>query len=321
MASARTLIIGGGVIGSQIARILVEQGQRPVLLDRAAQLDSIADAVALDKVDIVSGDVLSPLSLSSAIVAHGITAIAHTAAHPMLTAGAQKEPYAALQLNIMGTLNVLETARVHGVKRVVVSSSSVLNQAFAGGEAKGDLSREEAFPRPTTFYAMTKQAVESMGLNYARHAGIEFAGLRYGPVAGPWRGAGGGEPTNVFRGAINAAMKGEEVPLPPAALEWVYSKDAAAATVLALQAASLGSRIFNVTMGVIVTPEAFGEALRTVFPNVRLKTAKELVAGAFPAERKPADISLAKQVLGYAPKYDMAGAVRDYVEWVKEIKT
>ena len=317
MASKKTLIIGGGVIGSQIARILVEQGERPVILDRAPQLDSIADVIALDKIDIIPGDVLQPLTLSSAILAHGITAIAHTAAHPMLTAGAQKEPYAALQLNIMGTLNVLEAARVHGVKRVVVSSSSVLNQNFAGGEAKGDLSREEALPRPTTYYAMTKQAVESMGLNYAKHAGIEFAGMRYGPVAGPWRGSGGGEPTNIFRGAVTCAIKGEEVALPPAALEWVYSKDAAMATVLALQAASLGSRIFNVTMGVIVTPEAFGEALKAVFPAVRIRTAQTLVAGAFPAERKPADISNAKQTLGYAPKYDMAGAVRDYVEWFK----
>ena len=76
----------------------------------------------------------------------------------------------------MGTVNVLEAARVTGLKRVVVSSSSVLNHYLDGGEDGGNFGKEEAFPRPTTFYSATKQAVESLGLNYAKWCGIEFAG-------------------------------------------------------------------------------------------------------------------------------------------------
>jgi nucleoside-diphosphate-sugar epimerase len=55
---------------------------------------------------------------------------------------------------------------------------------------------------PTTFYAATKQAVESIGLNYAKWCGMEFAGLRYGAVFGPWSGAGGGGPSNIIRQAM-----------------------------------------------------------------------------------------------------------------------
>src|SRR5256714_3039608 len=51
----------------------------------------------------------------------------------------------------LGTVNVLEAARVTGIKRVVVSSSSVLNHYLEGGEDGGDFGKEEAFPRPTTF--------------------------------------------------------------------------------------------------------------------------------------------------------------------------
>ena len=106
----------------------------------------------------------------------------------------------------MGTVNVLEAARVTGLKRVVVSSSSVLNHYLDGGGDGGDFGKEESFPRPTTFYSATKQAVESLGLNYAKWCGIEFAGLRYGAVFGPWSGSGGGGPSNVIRETMRNAF-------------------------------------------------------------------------------------------------------------------
>ena len=171
-----TLVIGSGLIGSQVARILVERGEKPVLMDHAAQPQAIGQIVDLGKVTLVEGDVLRPLSIVDVLRTHGITRIAHTAANPLLTLGAQNEPYSAINLNIMGTVNVLEAARITGLKRVVVSSSSVLNHYLDGGEDGGDFGKEEAFPRPTTFYSATKQAVESLGLNYAKWCGIEFAG-------------------------------------------------------------------------------------------------------------------------------------------------
>jgi nucleoside-diphosphate-sugar epimerase len=311
------LVIGGGLVGSQIARILVEAGERPVVMDRSPQPDALGDNVPLERIDLIGGDVLNPLSLSQAIVGHGITAIAHTAAYPMLTAGAQKEPYAAIQLNIMGTVNVLEAARVHGVKRVAVSSSSVLNSFFAGGEAGGDLSREEALPRPTTFYAATKQAIESIGHNYAKHCGIEFAALRYGPVAGPWRGAGGGEPSNVFRKMLSAAIAGEVVTIPSMANEWVYSKDAAAGTVLALKVPKLGSGVFNLTMGRVVTPQELADAITSVIPGVEFRMEPPRPE-ASTAGRKAAEIALAKKVLGYEPKFPLPEAIRDYAAWLRQ---
>ena len=203
-----TLVIGSGLIGSQVARILVERGEKPVLMDVAAQREAIGQIVDLAKVTLIQGDVLRPLSIVDALRSHGITRIAHTAANPLLTLGAQKDPYSAINLNIMGTVNVLEAARVTGLKRVVVSSSSVLNHYLEGGEDGGDFGKEESFPRPTTFYSATKQAVESLGLNYAKWCGIEFAGLRYGAVFGPWSGAGGGGPSNVIREAMRNALAG-----------------------------------------------------------------------------------------------------------------
>ncbi len=73
-----TLVIGAGQIGSQVARILVERGEKPVLMDHAAQPQAIGQIVDLAKVTLIQGDVLRPLSIVDALRTHNITRIAHT---------------------------------------------------------------------------------------------------------------------------------------------------------------------------------------------------------------------------------------------------
>lgn len=312
-----TLIIGAGLVGSQVARILAQEGEKPILMDNAAQVKSIGEIVPLECVTIIHGDVLRPLSIVKAIKDHGVSAIVHTAANPMLTLGAQNDPYAAINLNIMGTVNVLEAARVTGVKRVVVSSSNVLNHYLAGGGGPTEPMHEEAYPRPTTFYSATKQAIENLGLNYAKWCGVEFAGMRYGAVFGPWSGAGGGGPSNIVREALRNAMNGREVVAPAGTMDWVYSKDAGRGTVLALRAGELGNGIFNITMTEPTSPDEFAQALRAVAPgaNIRFDTPKG-TAIALPNMRRRSDPSNAKSVLGFAPQYDIRAALRDMYEWM-----
>lgn len=312
------LIIGGGLVGSQIARVLVEAGEQPVILDRAAQREALADIVELARVRIVEGDVLRPPTLAAAIREHRITDVVHTAANPLLTLGAQRDPRGAIELNVMGTVNVLEAARARGVKRVVVASSNVLNHFLAGGEAKGDPAREEAFMRPTTFYATTKQAIENLGLNYAQWCGVDFAAVRYGAVAGPWRGAGGGGPSNALREAVERALRGEEAVVPAAGLEWVYSKDAARGTVLALRAASLASRVFNITMGYVCGPDELAAALKAAIPGARVRIGTPTAsAPSMPNMVRASDLTLAREVLGFTPQYRMPDAVRELADWYR----
>lgn len=315
-----TLIIGAGLIGSQIARILAERGEKPVLMDYAAQPQALGEIVDLARVTLIEGDILKPFALMKTIADHGVSAIVHTAANPMLTLGAQRDPYSAVQLNIMGTMNVLEAARIRGIKRVVVSSSNVLGHFLAGGDGpgSGDKGDEEGFPRPTTFYAASKQAVESLGLNYARWCGIEFAGMRYGAVFGPWSGLGGGGPSNTMREALRRALAGEEAVVPAGAIEWVYSKDAAMGTVLALKATSLGSGIFNITMGSITKPDGLVAAIEAVAPGARTRIeTPSATAVSLPDMKTFSNIGRAKSILGYAPAFDMVAGLRDMAAWMR----
>ena len=66
------LIIGAGLVGSQVAKILVDAGERPWVMDQRLQRDVLADIVDLDRIDLVEGDVLRPLTLSAAIARGGI---------------------------------------------------------------------------------------------------------------------------------------------------------------------------------------------------------------------------------------------------------
>jgi nucleoside-diphosphate-sugar epimerase len=312
-----TLVIGAGLVGSQIGRVLQERDERVVFMDPAPQPDSVAQILDISRAPIVPGSVLRPLELTRVIREHGITRIVHTAANPMLTLGAQRDPYAAIELNVMGTVNVLEAARIHGIARVVVASSNVLNHYIAGGrDAPGALIGEEDYPRPTTFYASTKQAVENLGLNYASWCGVEFAAVRYGAVCGPWSGAGGGGPSNVFRTAVRAALAGHEAMVPPAAMEWVYSKDAGRGTVLALEARDLCSRVFNITMGRLVTPQDMCDALVAAIPGAKVRLENPAgTAVSLQQMMRRSDPTLARDVLGYEPEFDIFGAVADMVRF------
>ena len=313
------LIVGAGLVGSQVARILVERGERPILMDWAVQPQALGQIVDLDKVALFEGDVLRPFMLEQAIRDYDVEEIIHLAANPSLTLGAERNPREAIELNIMGTTNVLEAARVHGLKRVIVASSNVLNQHIEGGEDAGDTTLEEAFPRPVSVYSSCKQAVENLGLNYARAFGVDLALLRFSAVSGPWSGKGGGGPSNMFLNVVRTALAGDEALVPAETMEWVCSKDAANGTVLALRAPSLGSRVFNITMGCLTSPEELSSSVRSVIPNsrVRIQT-RTNDSPAFRTATRPANLTRAKNTLGYAPQFQIVDMVRDITNWLKE---
>jgi len=312
------LITGAGLVGSQIARLELERGERPVLMDVVPQPAALAEIVDVNKVGLVKGDVLNPLDLAKVIKEEEITRVIHTAANPMLTVGAQQSPYTAIRLNIVGTVNVLEAARIFELERVVFCSSFVLYNFISGGEDRGADGKEEAYPRPSTIYASTKQACESIGLNYT-WLGIDFVAVRFSAVFGPWRGLGGGGPSNLFREMLEKSLRGEESTFPKRRMEWVYSKDAAQGAVKACHAEGLQSRVFNIGMGELYDGEEIANIVQRVVSKARVKTV-EPPRGAGPSpklSKEPGDLSRSRSELRYEPEYTMEQAIQDYVKFLE----
>lgn len=312
------MITGAGLIGSQVARILVEQGEKPVIFDIAPQLAALADVVDLNKITLCRGDLLNPFDLARVIKEHGIERIVHTAAYPNLGAGAQENPYGAIQVNIMGTANVLEAARLGGAQRVVMISTAAVARGVAGGEDNGNRSKEEALPRPTSFYAATKQACENLGLNYARSHDVDFRAVRFPNVAGPWLAGGGGRPSTMFRTMVERSVDGVEHRIPPGSMEWLYSKDAARGVVLTLQAEGIKSRVFNIGIGRPYSAEELVEVFKQVVPEAKL--AVDEAAASSQTSSVFLDLTRAREELGYEAEYDIPHAVADYVAWYRRVR-
>lgn len=314
------LIIGAGLVGSQIARLEIEGGENPVMLDLSPQIAALENIIDLRKVKLYQGNILNPLDIIRVINAEKITHIIHTAANPNLTPGAQENPYTATQINIMGTMNVFEAARITGVARVVWCSSSVLYIHLTGGEDNGSPSKEKAWPRPSSFYATAKLSSEYLALNYADAWGLDTIGLRFAAVFGPWKGGGGGGPsTPLFSGMVGKALGGQEVTISKRNVEFVYSKDAAKSAVLACHQNGLEDRIFNVGSGNIWAAEQIGSILTEIIPSTSVRYSEPDKSTIISRPDEVAmDLTRAKEQLGYTPEFPMKNALEDYVQWYKK---
>jgi nucleoside-diphosphate-sugar epimerase len=122
----------------------------------------------------------------------------------------------------------------------------------------------------------------------------------------------------VIRQALKDALAGREAVVPPGAMEWVYSKDAARGTVLALDAKDLGNGIFNITMGRLTTPAEMAEAISAAVPGARAKyDAPAGTAISLANRAEHADLARARKHLGYEPQFPLAVAVKDQAEWMR----
>jgi nucleoside-diphosphate-sugar epimerase len=309
------LIIGSGLVGSQIARLEIEQkkdhGEKPIIFDVAPRIDALRDIFEPDQATIIQGDVLNAHDLYRAIKSNGVTRVIHTAANPLLTVGAQKMPYQAIQLNIMGTANVLEAARLFNLERVVFTSSNVIAHYTIEGPF--------GLPMPSTIYSATKLACEHLGLNYHRSYGLDFVAVRFSAVVGPWRYGGGGGPTQRFKEMLERSLKKEVASFPSSRQEYVYSKDAASGCFLAAHAdkSSIKKRVYNISMGRVYGGEEIKSIVEKEIPGSKVELSKETATGISVDRMEPADLSASKEEIGFVPKFDMAGSVKDYVGWLK----
>ena len=125
----RVLITGGmGVIGAEASRKFVREGHRPVLYSRHRDESLIRDI--FDKVDIELGSILDRARLAEVFKSRGITHVVHTAAY--ISALSAKHPAESVEINVMGTVNVLEAARAANVERVVYTSAKGVYGPFRG---------------------------------------------------------------------------------------------------------------------------------------------------------------------------------------------
>lgn len=312
------LVTGGcGLVGSFAVREAVARGVAVVAFDLTIKTELLADV--LPRIKLVQGNVLDAPDLYRAVREHDITRILHTAS--FLTPGAYARPYAAAQLTVMGTLNVLECARAMGLKRVSFVSTGKTGWtggAFAKAMGTGKLDI------PADPYASAKVGAELLANDYRQLYGLDVRILRLGgQVYGPGLAFTGavGQGLQPF---MEKPLRGEPVHYDQPLLAYsapilpmLYGADAGRGCLLATIAPDLPHEVYDIN-----APEA-----RTLWEVVQV--IKELIPGAdievppAPTEAGPFKSGpmepdpRARADFGYVPEYDVRRGLGEYVAFLR----
>ncbi len=174
---SRILVTGGaGYVGSTAVAILVERGYEVVVFDDL----SMGHADAVDpRATFIEGTLLDPDALRSALA--GCEAVIHFAGKSLVGESVEK-PDLYHHVNVDGTANLLDAMAIHGIDRIVFSSS-----AATYGQPVDDPITEESVAAPTNPYGASKLAIDKM----ISARGISAISLRYFNVAGAYKSANG----------------------------------------------------------------------------------------------------------------------------------
>jgi nucleoside-diphosphate-sugar epimerase len=259
-----SLITGGtGVIGSELAHHLVALGEEVVLFNRStrsSRLDDIAD-----KVRWVQGDVSNWSQVISAVKENDIEYIYHTGA--MLTKVSEKDMWGSFNTNVVGTLNMLEAARMFDVKKMMFTSS-----IGTYGLGISETVTDTTLQRPTDFYGIGKLYCEGVGRYYRQKFGLDFRSIRYAAVVGYSVHTPGHWVPPMIEDAVSG--KPHECSVTEDTRTWMISrKDAARAAYMVLQAPKENIKMVNYNVsGPIQTISAaeVAKAIKKFIPDARI---------------------------------------------------
>jgi nucleoside-diphosphate-sugar epimerase len=300
--SRRVLVTGGGgFIGSNLVRGLLERGERVRVLDNFST-GNRGNLVGLDDVEIVEGDLRSYERVHAAT--RGVELAFHLGALPSVPRSVQ-DPLTTSAVNVEGTLNVLLAARDEDVRRVVfASSSSVYGNS-------GELPRvETASPDPISPYGVAKLAGERYCVSFSRVYPLETIALRYFNVFGPNQ-----DPRSQYAAVvprfITEAAAGRAVPIygdGSQSRDFTYVENVIEATILAADAPDGSGAILNVATGRSVTVNELAEAVGAVLG--RAVETEYLESRPGDVSHSWADVTAAERVLGWRPRVTLEEGLR-----------
>lgn len=304
----KALVTGGaGFIGSNLVRLLIERGHHVVVLDDLSSGHK-KNLHTFPMIQFIEGSVCDERAVSEAI--NKVEVIFHLAAS-VGNARSLSDPFADSETNVLGTLRILEAARRHHVRKVVVSSSAAIF-----GELKTLPIREDHRVEPETPYGVSKLAEEKMSMAYSKLYGFEVACLRYFNVYGVnqrYDAYGNVIPIFVHRSLQDQPMTifgdGEQT------RDFINVRDVARANLAAAEKIG-ASGAFNLASGTSVTINKLAEMIRLeCWPKARIEYGP-LRKG--DVRDSLADLSAAHAAFGFQPTVHLAEGLKEYVQWVRQ---
>ena len=310
----RYLVTGGaGFIGSNTVDELVRRGHSVVVLDdlSSGKEENLSDN--RNKITFIKGSITDIEVVRKAM--HEAEYVLHLAARTSVPRSV-KDPIETNKINIDGTVNVLVAAKELKVKRVVFAASS-----SAYGETPTLPKVETMQPQPISPYGVTKYVGELYGQTFGRCYGLENVSLRYFNIFGPRQ-----DPSSPYSGVLAkfcSAFLEETQPVVfgdgEQTRDFTYVDNAVQANLLACETPNVSGRVFNVGCAARISLNEVLRALGKI-------TGRPLEAKYEPPREGDirdslADISQAKEFLGYSPQVSFEDGLSRTFEWYRASQT
>ena len=306
------LVTGGaGFIGSHIATALVELGERVRVLDNLST-GSLENLVHLQgKLDFVEGDLLDRDVVQQTV--QDIEVVYHQAALASVPRSVAK-PLDTNAACVTGTVNLLDCSRLGGVRRVIYAGSS-----SAYGDQPFVSKREQDLPAPLSPYAAAKLAGESYCQAFTATYGLETVAIRYFNVFGP-RQDPDSEYSAVIPKFVTAMLAGKQPTIygdGKQSRDFTYVDNVVQGNLAAAKVPDASGKVFNVACGsqfnlldlVESINQVLGTDIEPLFAEPRPGDVRESLA----------DISAAREVLGYQPIVDFTDGLRRSIEYYRSL--
>ncbi|MFC1677584.1 SDR family oxidoreductase [Planctomycetota bacterium] len=307
----RFLVTGGaGFIGSNICRKLIEQGCFVRVLDnlstgKMSNLEGI-----IDKLEFVEADMADTQVANSAV--KDIDIVLHQGALPSVPKSIDN-PAATHRDCVDATFTMLLAARDAGVKRFVYAASS---SAYGDSETLPKV--ETMVDNPLSPYAVAKLVGEHYCSVFYKVFGLETISLRYFNVFGPYQ-----DPTSQYAAAIPAFVMGILKDEPPTIYgdgeqtrDFTYIDNVVEANLLAARAKKTTGQTINVACGDTISVNKIIDLIN----NIVDKNVKPIYVDSRPGDVKHsfADISLAKETIGFEPVVMFEEGLKKAIDWYRE---
>ena len=305
------LITGGaGYIGRWLANELAGQGRSVVAFDLQPPPEAMPPSLP-PGATFVRGDVTDRAGVMEIVGRQPLEAIVHLAG--IVTMGCERDPELCLRVNLGGTANLLEAARLSGVP-VLVFASTI---SVYGPSVQSPIVEATTPAEPLTWYGQSKIMAEQLGLYYQRRWRLDFRAARMAAIVGPSRIAGSGSATMYTSLILEKAALGEPYEIdvdPEAGTPVLYARDAAKGLAALATAASAPRRIYHLSTGLATAQQLIGIARRRV-PDARLTFKTDPQLGPVSKISKEWDLSIkaAEEDLGWRPSYTVESMADDLI--------
>ena len=304
------LTTGAGLIGCHFARRMAEAGNRVILYDLSPNREYIQKIAGKDRIEIVAADMRDLPALINALKEFKVEVLLHTAG--LIGKRVAENSYTGATNNILGTINVLEAARLLGVRRVVyVSTLGVYDRS----KIKEGPIREVHPIGGHNLYTTTKVCSEHLVHSYAHLYNLDTVIIRPAGVFGRGHYVGGSTVGMIMRDLALNIIKADPFTLDAKsyfANEYVYAKDVALALDLACKVKEPKQRIYNAGSGVVMTAADLARIAQELAPKLEIKVVGD--EGEDSSKQFPLDLSRSQAELGYSPQFPLKKALQDYME-------